>query len=280
MSTINSIRNFNGDKYHQKVDLNCENNSLSLMFNHISEGATVLDVGCACGDMGCILKDKQKAQMYGLEYNKESIEIALKTNAYKEIIHLDLDQLNENSLPKYISKFDYIICGDILEHLRDPKFTLNILKSFLKKDGAIIASIPNIAHMSIKSNLLLNDFTYTPTGLLDETHIHFFTYKSIAEMVSSINLKIEECDFTMFDKIGMQKTNPYPFLSNEIQKFLYKDYHSYVCQYVVKMSLSDDDTKILLENNLEKLNINEWTAPFYILNYRKQLLEELFISDL
>ena len=280
MITKATTREFDGDKYRINLNINAENSSYSMIFNHITDNATVLDVGCACGDLGVVLKNLKNAEMYGLEYNKKSIEIAKKTGAYKEIVHFDLDQINEDSLPQYRSKFDFIICGDILEHLRDPKFSLNILKSYLKPKGFILASIPNIGHMSVIANLLINDFTYTPIGLLDETHIHFFTYKSIVRDTCDLNLKVEECDFTMYSKTGSQPINPYPLLPIDIQKFLFKNYHFYVCQYVVKMSVSTDSQESLLENNFNKLNINEWTAPFYILNYRKQLLEELFLSDL
>ena len=226
------------------------------------------------------LKKIKNAEVYGLEYNKKSAEIALSTGAYKDVIPFDLDLINRDDFPQYLSKFDFIICGDVLEHLKNPIFVLDILKSYLKDNGVIVASIPNISHMSIKANLLLNDFTYTPSGLLDETHVHFFTYKSIATETSKINLKIEDCDFTMRGKLGWQPNNPWPQLPNDIQKFLYRDYHSYVCQYVVKMSVSQDDKDTLFQNNLNKVDINELTAPFYILGYRNELLEELFLSDL
>ena len=275
-----SAQDCDGDKYKRELDLGMENNSLSLMFNHITENSVVLDVGCACGDLGVALKNIKYAEVYGLDYNQDSVEMAKKTGAYKEVLRVDLDQINGESFPQYRSKFDFIVCGDILEHLRNPKFVLNVLKLCLKQGGSIIASIPNIAHMSIKANLLLNNFDYTPTGLLDKTHIHFFTYKSIAELLSSAGLTVDACDFTMFDKIGTQQNDPYPFLPNEIQKFLFKDYHSYVLQYVIKMSISSNDNTALLEHNLSQVNLNEWTAPLYILNYRNQILRELFLSDL
>ena len=175
---------------------------------------------------------------------------------------------------QYKEKFDYIICGDVLEHLRFPQDTLKILKTYLKENGSIIASIPNIAHMSIKANLLVNDFTYTPLGLLDETHIHLFTYKSIAEMLSNLGLKIENCEWTLQSKQAWQPNNPYPNLSKNIQQFLFNDWHSFVCQYVVILNQTQDETN-LLQHNIQKLNINEEKAPENIKTYRNQLLQEL-----
>ena len=235
----------------------------------------VLDVGCACGDLGVALKEIKQATVYGFEYNPDSIKIAQETKAYEEIHQLNLDNLTEADFPQYKQNFDYIVCGDVLEHLRYPAETLKILKNYLKDDGYIIASIPNVAHTSIKSNLLVDDFTYTPLGLLDETHIHLFTYKSIAEMFSKIGLKIEECNWTFHNKKAWQPNDPYPMLSEDIKKFLFEDWHSFVCQYVVKLYPSRDKAEDLLSYNLQKLSINEQNSPENIKKYRTQVLSEL-----
>ena len=267
--------NINGKKYQSNVDIYNSSDPRVMVIDYISDGAIVLDVGCACGDLGVVLKEYRNATIYGLEYNQASVDIALKTGAYEDVKQFNLDNLSISDFSEYKNKFDYIVCGDVLEHLRNPLDVLNILKSYLKNEGAIIASIPNVAHMSIKSNLLLNDFTYTPVGLLDETHIHLFTYKSIAEGVSSIELKIDNCKFSMHNKNAWQPNDPYPFLSDEIKKELFTDWHSYVCQYVVKMSVVSEKFENIVTYNLSALNINELNAPNYIKEYRKHLLDEI-----
>lgn len=262
-----------GTKYHQEIDIN-GSGPLSIALRHINENTIVLDVGCACGDMGVALKKYKNAQIYGLEFNSESVKLAQETKAYEEVHQFNLDTLSENDFPQYKKKFDYVVCGDVLEHLRFPQDTLKILKTYLKKNGSIIASIPNIAHMSIKANLLVNDFTYTSLGLLDETHIHLFTYKSIVEMLSNLGLKIEKCEWTLQSKQAWQPNNPYPYLSKNIQQFLFNDWHSFVCQYVIVLNQTQDETD-LLQHNIQKLNINEENAPKNIKTYRNQLLQEL-----
>lgn len=266
-----------GTKYHQEIDINGLG-PLSIALRHINENTIILDVGCACGDMGVALKKYKSAQIYGLEFNPESVKLAQETKAYEEVHQFNLDTLSENDFSQYKEKFDYIICGDVLEHLRFPQDTLKILKTYLKKNGSIIASIPNIAHMSIKANLLVNDFTYTPLGLLDETHIHLFTYKSIAEMLSNLGLKIEKCEWALQSKQAWQPNNPYPYLSKNIQQFLFNDWHSFVCQYVVVLNQPQDQTD-LLQHNIQKLSINEDNAPENIKTYRNQLLQELSDVD-
>ena len=262
--------------YKSTIDMNNKTSPRVMAIDYMSlDSPCVLDVGCACGDLGVALKAVKQANVYGFEYNSDSIKIAQETKAYEEIHQLNLDDLKEDDFPQYQRKFDYIVCGDVLEHLRYPVNTLKILKTYLKNDGYLIASIPNVAHTSIKSNLLVNDFTYTPLGLLDETHIHLFTYKSIAEMLSQIGLKIEECNWTLQSKKAWQPNDPYPTLSEDIKKFLFDDWHSFVCQYVVKVYPTRDKQDELLAYNLKKLSINEQNSPENIKKYRTQVLSEL-----
>ena len=261
--------------YKSNVNMNSVGDPRVMTIGYMKDSPVVLDVGCACGDLGVALKEHRNATMFGLEYNQGSIDIALETGAYEEIHQFNLDEITENSFPQYKGKFDYIVCGDVLEHLRDPMRSLNILKSYLKDDGKVIASIPNVAHMSIKSNLLVNDFTYTPLGLLDETHIHLFTHKSIALGLSSIGLKVDACKFTLQRKVAWQPNDPYPQLSDDMKDYLFKDWHSYVCQYVMSISCSEQNGEELFNHNIKKLNIDENNAPENIKNYRTQILAEL-----
>jgi 2-polyprenyl-3-methyl-5-hydroxy-6-metoxy-1,4-benzoquinol methylase len=79
-----------------------------------------------------------------------------------------------------------------LEHLRNPLETLKYCEGLLNQGGHIIASIPNLMHISVIESLLNGDFTYTETGLLDKTHIHFFTFNEIVRMFQETELEIEE----------------------------------------------------------------------------------------
>ena len=104
--------------------------------------------------------------------------------------------------------------------------------------------------------MLLNDFTYTKYGVLDETHIRLFTYKSIASMFAGAGLCIEKSCFSFFKKTGLQPNDPYKFLSDEIQSFILEDYHSYVWQYVVKAVVSDDNQSMLYTKNTSVVKVS------------------------
>lgn len=261
--------------YKQKevVDGQKENNAHASLLNFISNDAIVLDVGCSCGDLGSSLKMYRNSELYGLEYDADAIEIAKKTGVYKEIHQVDLDSFSVDDFEYYKEKFDYILCGDVLEHLRFPLKILKLLAQYLKKDGFFVASIPNVAHTSIKANLLVNDFTYTPVGLLDETHVHLFTDKSIAKLFAEAGLEIIDCDWTAEKINGNQPNNPYPNLPKSIKNFLFSDWSSYICQYIVKarvVGFAD-----AYNENLNKIRMNDNNAPDFFKDYRTNILASL-----
>lgn len=234
--------------YNKKINLEQKNDSAVILFDYVAENSTVLDVGCACGDLAKELHKYNKCKVYGLEYNQESVEKCKKLGVFEEVSQTDLNLLKKSSFSKYKNKFDYIIFGDVLEHTYCPEKILDIIKSYLKSDGKILISIPNLAHASIKANLLFDDFTYTEIGILDKTHVRFFTYKSIAKLISDASLIIEEINYTTLPEDGYQ---PHKFseLPKTMQEYILKDPHSFVFQYVLKCGFSSKFKTDLLKTN-------------------------------
>ena len=154
-----------------------------LLVKNIEKNKIVLDVGCNEGIIGQ-LSDKSN-KFYGIDINPLAIEEARKY--YEDILLLDLNKKIE--LP-WTHKFDLIIFADVLEHLYEPKsIYFYIINNYLKPDGRIIISLPNIANWKIRGSLLLGRFNYTETGILDKTHLHFFTYQSAKAMFENDRLK-------------------------------------------------------------------------------------------
>jgi SAM-dependent methyltransferase len=111
--------------------------------------------------------------------------------------------LNEG-LPEDIKKkekYDYILMLDILEHLYNYENIIEQSKNLLKPDGKIIISLPNIANIFVRLNLLIGRFPYSDKGILDRTHLRFFTLGSIRKLIKSHNLEIVE-----------QKVTPIPII--------------------------------------------------------------------
>ncbi len=149
----------------------------------------VLDVGCGRGALGGALKEERPgARVHGIEYVAEAAAVA--ATRLDDVIVADLDVLE--ALPDHWEPFDAAICGDVLEHLRDPAHALRLLRDALAPDGVIVASIPNIKHWTVLYPLLVKDrFTYEDAGLLDRTHVHFFTLEEIDAMFTECKLQVE-----------------------------------------------------------------------------------------
>lgn len=168
------------------IELDLENrNSLSVLLQHIQKNSTVLEFGPANGRLTRYLKNELACRVYAVEIDQEAAS------------HLEpyCEDLIVGDIESYVWKekfeaitFDTIIFADVLEHLYFPQKVLMECKEFLKEDGNILVSLPNIAHNSIIMELLEDKFTYRQTGLLDNTHIRFFTHSSFLEAIERCGL--------------------------------------------------------------------------------------------
>lgn len=149
----------------------------------------VLDVGCGGGGFGVSMKKFRKdiTQIWGIEPNKEAASIA--EGVYDKVICSTFD---ENVPELADQKFDAIIFNDVLEHLIDPQSILKVCKKYLAEGGCIVASIPNILYFNVFFNqiILKQDWEYTGSGILDNTHLRFFTKKSIIRLFEETGYRI------------------------------------------------------------------------------------------
>jgi|ERR1035437_6293767 2-polyprenyl-3-methyl-5-hydroxy-6-metoxy-1,4-benzoquinol methylase len=149
----------------------------------------VLDIGCSEGNFGKLLKEKFGCKVYGVEPNENAANIA-KTK---------LDYIFNNKFDTSLNfegvLFDCIFFNDVLEHLEDPFKALQMAKQLLTTDGHIVASIPNLRHFNVIWDLIVKkDFKYVADGILDNTHLRFFTKKSIERLVDETGLKVEKIE--------------------------------------------------------------------------------------
>ena len=147
----------------------------------------VLDIGCGEGETGYELKKQGKArEVIGIELVEEA-----GNRAKEKLDRVIVGDIEKLELPFAKERFDYILMGDVLEHLIDPWQCLKRLKEYLKPGGSVIASIPNVNHWRVLKDLILHDkWEYVTAGTLDRTHLRFFTRKTIARMFSECGYKI------------------------------------------------------------------------------------------
>jgi 2-polyprenyl-3-methyl-5-hydroxy-6-metoxy-1,4-benzoquinol methylase len=137
---------------------------------------SVLDVGCSSGGFGRILKERMQCEVWGIEPT-DSAQIASKylDKVFQDYFGPALDFGGK--------KFDAIIFNDVLEHLVNPWEALLLSKSLLKENGCVIASIPNVQCYTVVKDLVLHsNWNYASSGIMDKTHLRFFTRNSIINM--------------------------------------------------------------------------------------------------
>jgi len=151
-------------------------------------GKRVLDVGCASGYLAEILAQRgyevvgvDRAGAPG-DHFPESVQF----------IEADLDA----GLPPLGASFSYVICGDILEHLRNPGAMLTQLGRVLERDGTLIASLPNSGNLYFRLTVLSGRFPQEDKGLFDRTHLHFYMWKGWRELFESSGFSINESKAT------------------------------------------------------------------------------------
>jgi len=148
----------------------------------------VLDVGCATGYIGKLLAARG-CTVTGIECDTDAAAAARDTGAYAEIVHMDVGE-SAHDLPR--GPFDVVLCADVLEHIIDPVSVIRRLAVLLAPGGRMIISVPNIANVAVRIALLAGRFEYTDAGILDRTHLRFFTHRTAAGLVRDGGLHIQE----------------------------------------------------------------------------------------
>lgn len=223
----------NDNKFMEKWSFNSAKSTVirydlvNLITETVDKKINILEIGCNCGATLIEVKNRYKnSNLYGLDFNQYTAKIA-NYNANVQttkIQYIDLSIYEE-------SFFDYVILGDIIEHVYNPKELLTNIFKYLKKDGYIISTIPNIMHFSIIRDLLYGNWTYQDAGILDKTHLRFFTKNEIIKMFnecgySELNMGMNEMFTTESDISFIEQ------LSNLSSQELKEEYIAY--QYIIK----------------------------------------------
>ena len=176
------------DKYSSHAKIASEIRNLSRV-SQVKPYA-VLDIGCAAG----FLREFLPATDYVLVGIEGDESLAYQARQTYDDVHLaDLN----HPLSLALQPPDVVVLGDILEHLSDPETVLtDLLKQFIKPGTPIIISLPNIAHLYIRISLMLGRFNYADRGILDRTHLRFFTLKTAKQLCSNCGVRLQSVDTT------------------------------------------------------------------------------------
>ncbi|MDB5099860.1 MAG: methyltransferase protein [Cyanobacteria bacterium RYN_339] len=157
----------------------------------VPPGSRVLELGCASGYVSKLLVERLGCTVTGVELLEEYAALARAHCA--EVLVGNLDQLD---LTQALAgrQFDVVLAGDVLEHLLDPRRTLTQARALLAPGGRVVATIPNIAHGDVRLALLAGRFDYRRLGLLDETHVRFFTHSTVRQLFEQAGLAVALVD--------------------------------------------------------------------------------------
>jgi 2-polyprenyl-3-methyl-5-hydroxy-6-metoxy-1,4-benzoquinol methylase len=145
----------------------------------------ILELGCAAGRLGLVVKHRQPATVIGVERDEAAAAVA--REVLDDVLVVDLDQ---DDLGDLGGDFDAIVTADVLEHIQDPWGLCTRLAGLLSPGGVLVASIPNIANLGVLCDLVEGRFDYAESGILDRTHLRFFTRASAVALLEGAGLEI------------------------------------------------------------------------------------------
>jgi 2-polyprenyl-3-methyl-5-hydroxy-6-metoxy-1,4-benzoquinol methylase len=159
------------------------------VLRNVGSGQRILDVGCGTGTLGLEIKKKGNV-VWGLDNSEKAINLA--KEKLDRVFLCDVADFDR--LPIKGEKFDVIVLADILEHLNEPEKVLKEYKKYLKKDGHVIVSLPNIASWTIRLKQLFGPLKPSKYGILDETHKHHYNLEKAKKLVINSGYKITYVD--------------------------------------------------------------------------------------
>ena len=168
-----------------------ERTSLSVLAGLIHPGATVLDLGTGSGALGKYLQETLSCTVDGLTYNDAEADVARPYYRRVEVANLENCVLAD-IFPGV--RYDYVVCADVLEHLSRPERIVEACRSILAPAGRLLISVPNAGYSGLIAELIQGDFTYREEGLLDRTHLRFFTRRSLARFLGELHWSLEVFD--------------------------------------------------------------------------------------
>ncbi|MFY8187686.1 MAG: class I SAM-dependent methyltransferase [Flavobacterium sp.] len=174
-------------KYYKNKPTGYYNNIRTEMLDFLPPNSKkILDVGCGQGSFASVIKEMQGAEVWGIEYMESEAKVAA------TVLDKVFSGPCENALDKLPDHyFDAIYFNDVLEHLVDPYAVLDIMKTKLSPNGVVISSIPNVRFFKTFLKVIFQkDWKYEDYGIMDKTHLRFFTNKSIVRMYEELGYEI------------------------------------------------------------------------------------------
>ncbi len=265
--------------YNYKSDLlenilNDDASPLARITYIIPQGSKILDVGAGSGLLAKLFKYVGKDIIIdGVEPNKYAIAIA--KDEYRKFYNGFVQDYIDDILKE---KYDYIVFADVIEHIDNP---IKVFKDFFKQldlSTKIIISTPNVAFGSVRLSLMNGRFDYVDSGILESTHLRFYTLDTLKKLILSLNLNIEKLYFLIRNinntEINIQDLNCNPMMVYLVSK----DELSHVYQFLLVLSKKDFPIEEKNFGNKSKFPVLEYfLKPLAIKNSKmKNLVKKIY----
>jgi GT2 family glycosyltransferase/2-polyprenyl-3-methyl-5-hydroxy-6-metoxy-1,4-benzoquinol methylase len=225
------------------IDLNNKNLSPTLIVEFVGVNKKVLEIGTSTGYISKILKERGNI-ITGIEIDPEAGLVAQEycnQMILGDVETIDLDKKLE------LGSFNVILCGDVLEHLKNPTQIIKKIRKLLAPDGYLIVSLPNFCHGDVLLNIMNSDFRYTPVGLLDETHLRFFGLKNIFALFAECGYQIKDIRTTKIDIGNTELAINQKRIPPDLLNFIKSLPNSNVYQFIFTAFPSENITNPIIE---------------------------------
>jgi 2-polyprenyl-3-methyl-5-hydroxy-6-metoxy-1,4-benzoquinol methylase len=160
------------------------------MVSLIRRGARVLDVGCADGSLGAVMRRERGAVVVGLESDADAG--ALAGSVLNDVVVGDIRAASVRASALSKGPYDQIVLGDVLEHTTEPDLVLRDLQPLLAPAGSFVISLPNVLTLRARAQLFRGIWQYEDAGIFDRTHLRFFSVVSARELIQAAGLQIQQ----------------------------------------------------------------------------------------
>ena len=221
----------------------------SKIVSLVPPATRVLEFGCATGYMSEVLKERLGCTVVGIEIDPGAAALA-EEHADRVIVG-DAEKI-DYAAELAGEEFDVVLFADVLEHLKEPVDVLRRVRPFVSENGVVIASIPNIAHASVRLALLGGEFRYREWGLLDDTHLRFFTRASIQDLFEESGYVITHW---LRQRLDVGETEiKVPEVPEAVREWLASDPEATTYQFVLRALVSEPANQLkTMREELEEL---------------------------
>lgn len=216
------------ERYRVDVDPAATNSAHAAAIRMVGSDRRVLEVGCSVGHVTEHLVSNGNT-VVGVEIDPDAADVARRFAAEVHVADLDRDPLDE----LVDGPFDVVVFGDVLEHLRDPTAALDAAVRLLSPDGHVVVSIPNVAHADVRLMLLEGRWDYQEHGLLDETHLRFFTRDGLRSLLAASGLTATDVERVTCPMFATNLPVTPELFGEPVRRFVLADPEALTFQFVV-----------------------------------------------